>query len=239
MQFLGSTWRRGTPRMSVPPAGPPTRTTIDGYAADGDGDGVADVWNPADAIAGAARLLRANGAPADYSRAVFAYNRADWYVRQVFELAASYRAAAATISVQLGNLAAAVASALGNPRIQLTSLQRMDLASGRIDPRVVALLAWIGERHALVVTSLRSDHSYLTTAGFVSNHSYGRAVDISAIDGTPVLGDQRPGGKTESALRTILLLPRELRPAQLISLFDMGDPSFALADHHDHIHVGY
>jgi hypothetical protein len=32
-------------------------------------------------------------------------------------------------------------SVLGNPRIQLTSHQRTDLVSGRIDPRVVALLA--------------------------------------------------------------------------------------------------
>jgi hypothetical protein len=94
MQFLGSTWRRGTPPMSVPAAGPPTATTAEGYAADGDGDGIAHVWNAADAIAGAARLLRANGAPADYTRAVFVYNHAEWYVREVFELANSYRGAA-------------------------------------------------------------------------------------------------------------------------------------------------
>src|ERR671935_1941901 len=71
MQFLGPTWRAGTPLGAVPPIGPPTGTTGDGYATDGDGDGIADVWNPADAIAAAARLLHANGAPADYRRAVF------------------------------------------------------------------------------------------------------------------------------------------------------------------------
>jgi hypothetical protein len=37
----------------------------------------------------------------------------------------------------------------------------------------------------------------------------------------------------------MLLLPEELRPKQLISLFDMGGPSFAMGDHHDHIHAGY
>src|ERR671923_185785 len=61
MQFLGSTWRAGTPPMTVPAIGPPTATTGAGYASDGDGDGFADVWTPADAIAGAARLLGANG----------------------------------------------------------------------------------------------------------------------------------------------------------------------------------
>src|SRR5215210_6562316 len=91
MQFLGSTWRVGTPPMSVPVIGPPTASTASGYAADGDGDGLADVWNPADAIAGAARLLRANGAPADYRRAVFAYNHAGWYVDRVRAKADEYR----------------------------------------------------------------------------------------------------------------------------------------------------
>jgi NlpC/P60 family len=91
MQFLGSTWRRGTPSMAVPTVGPPAASTAAGYAADGDGDGLADVWNTADAITGAARLLRANGAPTDYSRAVFAYNHAGWYVDRVMTKADEYR----------------------------------------------------------------------------------------------------------------------------------------------------
>jgi cell wall-associated NlpC family hydrolase len=93
MQFLGSTWRAGTPSMTVPRIGPPTSTTGEGYATDGDGDGFADVWNPADAIAGTARLLRANGAPADYPRAVYAYNAADWYVDAVLAKAKEFRGA--------------------------------------------------------------------------------------------------------------------------------------------------
>jgi cell wall-associated NlpC family hydrolase len=91
MQFLGATWRTGTPSMAVPAIGPPTTYATAGYAADGDADGLADVWSEADAIAGAARLLRANGAPADYRRAVFAYNHAGWYVDRVMAKAAEYR----------------------------------------------------------------------------------------------------------------------------------------------------
>jgi cell wall-associated NlpC family hydrolase len=81
--------------MTVPAIGPPTVSTAQGYATDGDGDGLADVWNPADAIAGAARLLRANGAPADYRRALYAYNPADWYVDAVLAKAEEYRGALA------------------------------------------------------------------------------------------------------------------------------------------------
>jgi cell wall-associated NlpC family hydrolase len=92
MQFLGSTWRAGTPPMTVPFIGPPTTSTSHGYATDGDGDGLANVWDPADAIAGAARLLRANGAPGDYRRALYAFNPSDAYVDAVLAQANEYRA---------------------------------------------------------------------------------------------------------------------------------------------------
>lgn len=93
MQFLGSTWRAGTPTRSVPAVGEPTTTSSHGYATDGDGDDLADVWNPADAIAAAGRYLRANGAPADFRRAIFAYNHADRYVDAVLAQADKYRGA--------------------------------------------------------------------------------------------------------------------------------------------------
>jgi cell wall-associated NlpC family hydrolase len=93
MQFLGPTWRAGAPLGTVPAVGPPTSTTGEGYATDGDGDGISDVWNPADAIAAAARLLRANGAPADYRRALFAYNPAGFYVDAALAKAEEYRGA--------------------------------------------------------------------------------------------------------------------------------------------------
>jgi hypothetical protein len=59
---------------------------------------VPDRWNPADAIFGAARYLRASGAPADYPAAIFAYNHADWYVAEVEHWAAVYRGAARLIA---------------------------------------------------------------------------------------------------------------------------------------------
>jgi murein DD-endopeptidase MepM/ murein hydrolase activator NlpD len=70
MQFMPSTWLR--------------------WGTDGDGDGVADPWNPADAIYSAARYLAAAGGGTDLYRAVYAYNHADWYVREVLSLAQVY-----------------------------------------------------------------------------------------------------------------------------------------------------
>jgi hypothetical protein len=53
-----------------------------------------DVCDPVDAIPAAARLLVASGAPKDYHRAIFAYNHAEWYVKEVTDKAREYRAAA-------------------------------------------------------------------------------------------------------------------------------------------------
>ena len=242
MQFLGATWRRGTPPMTVPAVGRPTSTTADGYASDGDGDGLADAWNPADAIAGAARLLRANGAPENYDQAIFAYNHAAWYVSEVLEIAGRYRGAASLAPpVAVGSPGASLAAVLDNPRIQLTGIQRVDLAMGLIDPRVVTLLAWLGRSHTLVVTALRSDHSLYTSEGSVSNHAFGRAVDVGSVD-----GEACPGTRSGACGRLAVALAAvtgQLRSTELIYCFDpdgsLGADAFARADHCDHIHIGY
>lgn len=58
--------------------------TFAAYGVDGDGDGVADPWNPADAIHSAANYLCANGAgqgtPEAERRSLLRYNNAGWYV---------------------------------------------------------------------------------------------------------------------------------------------------------------
>jgi hypothetical protein len=68
-------------------------STFATYAVDGDGDGKADIMNPADAIFTAGRYLCANGAGRGGSavaNAVWHYNHADWYVQMVLALARKY-----------------------------------------------------------------------------------------------------------------------------------------------------
>jgi Transglycosylase SLT domain len=74
MQFLPSTW---------------AVWGIDGFGQ----TGPPDIMNPYDAVPSAARMLCADGAAAGGSalpRAIFAYNHADWYVKEVLGLAAQY-----------------------------------------------------------------------------------------------------------------------------------------------------
>jgi Transglycosylase SLT domain/Peptidase family M23 len=63
MQFLPSTWKQ--------------------WGVDANGDGVADPYNPVDAIFSAARYLHAAGASTNLSDAILAYNHANWYVQSV------------------------------------------------------------------------------------------------------------------------------------------------------------
>lgn len=129
---------------------------------------------------------------------------------------------------------------LEDPRIDIYASGRADLSSGLIDVRVIVLIRYLTDAFGqTTVSSLHSGHRLYARPGIVSAHIYGLAVDIAALGGTPIAGHQQPGGITEQAVQRILLLPSELQPQQVISLLGLGGPSFPLADHADHIHVGY
>ncbi|PZS39962.1 MAG: hydrolase, partial [Pseudonocardiales bacterium] len=63
---------------------------VSGVATDGNGDGVASVYEPADAIAGAAKYLLAHGVQNNVSGAIFAYNHLQSYVQTVLYWAGVY-----------------------------------------------------------------------------------------------------------------------------------------------------
>ncbi len=116
-----------------------------------------------------------------------------------------------------------------------------DIASGQIDRRILAMLEYLRSKgYELTVTSLKCGHGFLTTSGNVSEHSSGDAVDIAAINGVPVLGNQGPGTLTDDLIHELLRLQGTMAPHQVISLEDLPGPiSFPLSDHADHVHVGY
>ena len=129
---------------------------------------------------------------------------------------------------------------LRDERISMYEGGREDIRSGRTNVRILVLLEYLAEAHGQVTVScLTAGHGYFARPGVVSMHMYGLAADISALGETTIQGHQQPGSITEEAVRNILLLPSELRPRQVISLLGLGGPSFPLANHFDHIHVGY
>ncbi len=129
---------------------------------------------------------------------------------------------------------------LHDPKLSIYACGRQDIATGQIDRRVLAVMEYlVAKGYRLTITALKCGHSYLTSSGNVSAHSYGSAVDIAAVDGVPITGHQGPGTITEAVIKDLLLLQGAMRPAQIISLMDLGPPTFILPDHYNHIHVGY
>jgi murein DD-endopeptidase MepM/ murein hydrolase activator NlpD len=109
MQFMPSTWER--------------------WGLDADGDGNANPWDPEDAVFAAARYLAAAGAQEDISRAIFAYNHAQWYVDDVLNLASQLDSGDFAFSAGIGSpldaQLAGLQGQLGDARRDIARTQRL------------------------------------------------------------------------------------------------------------------
>ncbi|HYU16067.1 MAG TPA: hypothetical protein VEL05_08355, partial [Candidatus Acidoferrum sp.] len=129
---------------------------------------------------------------------------------------------------------------LADPRLSIYSCGRDDIRTGQIDQRVLAGMEYLADNgFRLTVTSLKCGHSLMTTSGNISEHSTGDAMDIAEVNGIPITGNQGRGTITEAVIESLLQLQGTEQPHQIISLMNMGGPSFVMADHYDHIHVGW
>jgi hypothetical protein len=110
-------------------------------------------------------------------------------------------------------LAATSRSLLANDAIAFSPAAADDVAHGVADRRLVALLAWIAERHQIVVTVVKTGHArFVAGTRKVSNHWYGRAATIREVDGRPVA----PGSDAAAVLWDQLQqAPKALRPDEI------------------------
>ncbi len=132
---------------------------------------------------------------------------------------------------------------LSDPRVDLYSCGRADVRSGAIDRRVLAMLEFLAANGLRpTVSSLQCGHGFFTASGNVSEHSYGAAVDIAKVNGIPIYDHQGAGSITDITIRRLLTLQGAMKPHQIISLMKPlpgTDNMVDLADHYDHIHVGF
>jgi hypothetical protein len=168
---------------------------------------------------------------------------------KLLEATAIYRAKGKSpFAVELGSAGVLLLSkealqrrVLADKRIELSECDRIEVRAGQIDRRVLAAMAYLSEQgFRMTITSmLCGRHGSITTSGNISNHSFGGAIDIAVINGVPVLGNQGPGTLTHELLEAVLRLQGTMVPDELISLENLGGPSFAMSDHADHVHIGY
>ncbi|HXS47415.1 MAG TPA: hypothetical protein VN756_08125, partial [Solirubrobacterales bacterium] len=209
------------------------------FAVDGDGDGRIRREDPADSTATLARMIWSQGG---LREGLFEHNHAQWYVDAVLgeseQIEGECKASTVDWALSLPN---AVIAPIDWDNLTLSNeLEKQDLDSGAIDPRIVGLIGAMTQSHQITISALRSDHSQYTTEGNVSNHFYGRAMDIAAVDGVPCT-DTAPTAPCGELARTLSLLPAPAMPTELIYCYDVDGPgpAFARSDHCDHVHAGY
>jgi hypothetical protein len=215
------------------------QTEWERYAVDGNEDGRIRHASPADSAATMARLVWSRG---DLRAGVFTHNQASWYVEAVLGEAEALEGKCTVTPVEWTlALPNAVIAPINWSNLTLSNeLELHDLTSGAIDPRIVGLIGAITQDHQLTISSLRSDHSMYTVEGGVSNHYYGRAMDIAAVDGVSCT-DTSPAAPCAELASTLAYLPAPAHPTELIYCFDVDGPgpAFARSDHCDHVHAGY
>jgi murein DD-endopeptidase MepM/ murein hydrolase activator NlpD len=193
MQFMPSTWLR--------------------WGLDANGDGIADPWNPDDAIYSAARYLAASGGAGDVPRSIFSYNHAQWYVNEVLQLASTFDHGGVSVMVGIDRMQVSLAEA----RSQVVAANRAlvpalkdEQALARHEARLLAR-----ERATVLLSDRLAAQKAAVLAGFKR--------DAAA---TRVAGLRKTLSKAETALQ------QATQQAQTASLAPatgslLGAPSYA------------
>lgn len=215
--------------------------TFEAWAVDGDADGTFDPHDVDDADATAAAYLCGSADEITDERAALRrYNASGTYVEEVLAWADRYASAPPLVVPD----DAEVAALLAHPNVSIYADGRDDLAAGRVDGRVVAVLLALARDHTISVTSLVTGHPRCAVTGqrhdsdcTVSNHHLGRAADIAVLDGVPVSARHPAVAIVTSQLAA---LTGPMWPDEIGGPVDTGEPGvFTNAFHADHIHLGW
>jgi hypothetical protein len=145
------------------------------------------------------------------------------------------------VAVDLEGVDGPAGDVLADERIDLPGSAQWDVARGAIDDRLLRTMLEMAEIHPFSVCTLRTGHPvHVFGTDRQSNHTAGRAVDVWAIAGEPVV-TQQPA--TESAAYEMSRRLFERGVVQELGApwaFDgVGGRSFTNTVHLDHIHVAF
>ena len=131
---------------------------------------------------------------------------------------------------------------VGTPGLTLSADARGDLATAgepgsAIDARLLGVLDAVLRAHSLTVSVVKTGHPQFTTGGQVSNHWYGRGLDIARVDGELV---NATNAGANALARSLAELPPPIRPTEVGSPWAIGAPGFFTdASVQDNIHVAF
>lgn len=136
-------------------------------------------------------------------------------------------------------LSAVASAVLAHPGIELPDSARWDIAAGRVGDELLETLAALADAQAVRVAVLSSGHPVeVFGTPHVSNHIPGRAVDVWAVGGVPVVEQRAADGPLRGVIDSLL----QRGVTELGSPFDVDGPrgaNFANLVHQDHLHIGY
>jgi len=127
-----------------------------------------------------------------------------------------------------------VQTLLSDPRIHLNGCARQDIAAGVVNRHLLAALEF-----------LAASGVSPTVGGLACNPAVGSgevdALDLTALNGTSVLGHQGSGSITDGTLRRLLLLQGTMKPTQIVSLmkFPGAGNAVALPGYADRVHLSF
>ena len=131
---------------------------------------------------------------------------------------------------------------LADPHVQVYPCGRRDIEAGLIDRRVLAVIEFLSASGLDPdVSGLECGHSLTGATGTDAAGVTGASVDITKINGIPVLGHQQPGSVTDMTIRRLLTLQGSMRPNQIISdiSYKAQPNTLALPDHKNRIQITF
>ena len=220
--------------------------TWEGYGVDANDDGVADPYDPEDAIYAAANYLSASGMPADTYGAIFAYNHADWYVRKVERYAEQFGGSIVCTpsakQVIVGEAILQKAETLYQPRTFKPLPQALWVGEGSpqsVDARLWSDAVWLLQTFHLRVDAAReSGHR---------THGDGTALDIVPESGRGWDGTARAAAETlgwnegcaDSGTAPVCPLAPAIQFIGYNGFPAHGDPAHTEPGAHPHLHVSW
>jgi hypothetical protein len=131
---------------------------------------------------------------------------------------------------------------LSDPRVRIYACGRHDVETGQIDRRVLGVVEYLAANNLYpTVTGLRCGHTTSSPADDGAQYAAGVAVDIAAVNGTPVQGNQSAGQVVDTLIRRLLTLQGIYKPYQIISLlqYPNAPSTVKLPDHANHVTVAF
>jgi hypothetical protein len=167
MQFMPATWKQ--------------------WGVDANGDGVADPYNPVDAIFSAAKYLSAAGASKSLPKAIYAYNHAWWYVDSVLLRAKliggmpDKLVGALTGLVENGHFPVAAASKYADNAVQQLATHRVHGTNAALpinsDPNSTAVSIYAKENSPVIAVN----DGKVVAVG--QNQKFGRYIELQDATG--------------------------------------------------------